>query len=312
MPISCRFLLNTTFHFTGAVLTGLILMMNIYVITLFIRTRSLRKTTGNYILISLSMNDLLSGINIIMHFIPNLYLYSEVCTVEVYKRQKMFSKLAYVAFYATEMLMIISVSHLVLLSADRLLLIFRALRYSVIMTRRRVAIILSCIWLFGIVLTLSHTRCPLYNGPCDRSFTLILFLVFLSVPIIFLSVEYTLVFLLAKSVMKRIRGVEAKKKFGTEFKVTRLYFAMFVSYILTNVPWLYFRTLLTFNLTSQFIKLQKNHYIEAAFLLRYLICLTNPLLYVLYKKDFRSAAIKSTLSFWKHKVSIATISNTQL
>ena len=216
-----------SFHATALVLAILIIWANITVIILFIRVKKLHKLIANYILLSLSCSDLLSGIAILLHLTPNLY-----CLLYDCKESRYLLPISHISYLLSKMILLSSVGHLVLLSTDRIISIRQALRYYSIVTKRRVNIAIISVWVLSFFITLIE---PLWLTGTDykiyaQIYEILLIILFAIIPSLVLSVQYIYMFVVVHRIVRR-----APNKMRCQRKTITVYLIMFVSFVFRSL-----------------------------------------------------------------------------
>ncbi|XP_012557780.1 adenosine receptor A2b [Hydra vulgaris] len=303
---TCTIEFKAAFHIPALVLAFLIIFANSLVIYLFLKNRTLRKTVANILLISLSVTDLVSGISMFIHIMPYYYtLFKDCSTVH-----HVFD-LAYFASsdIITNGLTITSVLHLLLLSSERFVLLYYALRCTVIVTRKRLIVLSFTAWVVGAFVTLiqliwvvpyisepnNHTRLAVLHN--DKIYTVTTIALFSFIPIFVLLFQYIWLFSLIRRLSKKNPGIQSKKVWSRELKGVIVNCIMFVSFVLFCFPYLLVKCFIC--LDHPVISELPSEFFETFFLLRYIISIINPLIYALYKKDFRRTIPITFLSLSK-------------
>ncbi|EDO45061.1 predicted protein, partial [Nematostella vectensis] len=121
------------------VLAVFIIIVNTWVLVLFSKKLSLRNIT-NTVLCSLAVSDMLTGyLSIPMFVVCNVIRNTPTCIMsDVFLR---FTSIS-------------TVAHLLAVTVDRYLAIMHALRYHMIVTRRRAYIVLFLIWVTSVFMSL--------------------------------------------------------------------------------------------------------------------------------------------------------------
>ena len=296
----CYYPFSAPFHVSAIITAAVIIPINLFVIYLFIKTKNLRQSPANYILFSLAFNDLISGTSILLHITPNLYFLHVGCNAKEEALQIKFIAFTTVAYFVSKIALLSSVGHLLILSSDRIFAIFYALRYNGIVTKKRVIKSISVLWIGANVLTLielswiNSEKKMLYA----RIYSTISIICFSILPIIILSVQYVLMLLFIHRLVK-VRKSSSKKVY-TERKALFVYLAMFVSFVTFCLPFFTVKFISVFNVDT-FSEMVPNAVLEAVFILRFIISLTNPIIYTLYKQDFRGSLRKNINYILKYK-----------
>ena len=84
--IPCAFPLVPEYDYVTLSMGILIIVLNVFVFTLFSTQKRLRRLSGNFVLASLSINDLLNGCYMLYNLFPQFYLHNNNCQVSEYSR----------------------------------------------------------------------------------------------------------------------------------------------------------------------------------------------------------------------------------
>ena len=289
--IKCQFPLVPEFAYTSLVMAIFIIVLNTFALVLFCTRKILQRLAGNFILASLSVNDLLNGFYILYELSPRFYLDNNNCS----DNQVLFFRMEFVtvgrAIYRT--LMLSSVAHLVLLSSDRLLYVVHALTYNTMVTKRKMAKILAIMWLSCLFCSGIQLAWSLVDGPLNNDrkklklvHTLVLAVLFIGLPSVLLLVQsVTMVVMVRKLDIARNSHCMAGKK------AFILYICMYVKFVLFTYP--YFIFTLIYELNDAFFGTIPLVIVRVFLITRFLPCLINPCLYSLQNKDYRGV-IKAT------------------
>lgn len=264
----------------------LIIAANGLVHFLVVRSKQLR-TTANYILCSLALSDLLTGLISIPLFLAcNITLTTPVCIVAD----------TFIRFTS-----ISTVLHLLTITADRYLAIIHSLRYYLIVTPRRAYITLSAIWFISIPTSFIQL---IWNNPSKVDvlgegnieaeipydiFNLVCFFALPLVVTIFVNGRIFYEVVRQSNIMRQNNAPgadDSRKKQRREWKAALIFAVMFITYCVCWLP--FFIARLQHNIGNSFFNLP--HVLEYVFIyLRFASSLFNPCLYVLGKNDFRNA-----------------------
>lgn len=272
-------------------IAAVIVITNSVVLFLFIQKKSLR-TVSNYPLFSLAICDFVCGFLVIPLFIVS---FSGLITSH--------SIGFYVGFLLTVLhnfIAILSVFHIVVLTAERYLAIKFPLKHRVLgrnyMRKMLVggwicSLLVCCIpftWVDKIYPVFQTESLKLLLG-----FTISCLVLFLVLPYIFLIYAFTTMFKvinrsLAKSFSTK-SAVHFRKRIDMngERKCLLLFVIMAFVFLLCWLPW--YVTFLLVQLDQKFELSTLEILSKVALIIRYLTSIINPLLYTFIKKDFRCA-----------------------
>ena len=289
---------NPPYHITAVMIAFFIIIINILVLVLISRNKKLRKTPANYLLLSFSLNDFFSGISIIIHVLPYYYFAVHGCAP-----YRLLFRQGYLigAHMISYLLLLCAVGHLLLLSSERFISLYYALRYYSLVTGFRIFIACCFVWLVAILMTLvqlfwifpfisstdKRKELPVFRLHNYR-YTLVIVIAFFFIPAIVLITQYSWLFSLIRRLVQSAPGTRKTDRSLKERKALVIYCAMFTCFLVCCLPYM------TIQLVAQVdIGLTKQlppAFLEGIFLLRYIVSIVNPILYTLYKRDFRIAA----------------------
>lgn len=161
--VPCMFPLVPSFDYTNLSMGFAILFLNGFTLYLFATRKFLRRLAGNYILASLSFNDLLNGIYVMFTLFPKFYLHNNDCAVKQFQLFRL--EMPTISRTVYRALMLSSVLHLVLLSTDRLIYVMRALTYDILITKQKIQKFLLITWLGCITASCVQLLWSLPDGP---------------------------------------------------------------------------------------------------------------------------------------------------
>ena len=266
------------FHITALTLSCLIILTNIFVLTIFqLKKVILMKSPVNIILCSFTMNDAIAGASILFHTIP-YYLVDDQKMARIKYRDVLTA-----GYIISKLCLLSSVGHLVLLSFDRLLAVVSPFKHQVKFTKIYILICLLTTWVIAITLPVLEY---LLFGIIDlKVYTVIIMSCFVLIPLVILLHQYIMTFLFIRKKIKKfqLRSFREKKKCK---KTLVLYLLMFLSFFICVVPFACIRIIIAFN--SELGKMIPEYLMEVFFLLRFLTSFTNPIIFTIYKTDFQN------------------------
>jgi len=274
------------------VLAVLIIVFNSFVLILVIKRKQLRNQ-ANYLLCSLALSDLLTGLVDIPLFLAcNITWDYPLCLV---------------AENCLRMTSISTVLHLVAITVDRYLAATYALQYPSIVTPARSHAVKGAIWLVSIVLAFIQLAWSTSNSDVNEEgnveyevpYDITSLVVFFAVPVLVMIVLYSLLFYnVVRSARRRrnsLQRMDVTQRNSKEWQTALVFILMFLSYCACWLP--YFLIRLQYNLGNEFFVLP--HIAEYIFIyLRFLGSFLNPCIYVFGKNDFRKA-LRATLTYRK-------------
>ena len=282
-------------------LAVLITTVNTSVIVLYARKRTLRSVTNSF-LVSLAVSDLLAGLVGIPLYIGCSVTMDELLCSPVYLVWRFVS--------------ISSVLHLLLISTDRYIAIRYAMRYEAIVTRK-VFFALTCVawisaafvsviqltWLGGISAEQEDEELSEVEVKAEVIYDLCVLAIFFVAPLIAMTYIYVRIFITVRYHERQIRRLqrpsdseyvsETKQDSsrGAQRKTATVFLAMLLVFIACWFP--YFILNLIKSLAEYLAELPV--WVEYVFFYyaRFMTSLTNPVLYILGKRDFREALIRT-------------------
>jgi len=272
-------------------LSLLIIIINSFVLLLVYKRKALRTVT-NFILCSLAVSDLFTG----LFSLPNYIACNMTWNVKV-------------CLMALPLLQITSVStvlHLLMVTIDRYLAIIYSLRYHSLVTKRRATIFLAIIWTVSLFMGLIQLAwyitddLNVYERPesikdKEIPYDILSIIVFFGIPLIAMIVTYSFIFF---EVLRQSRNIKKNSVPGClenrhqtrhEWKAALMFAVMLTVFTVCWLP--YFILRLQQDFGNNFIEL--SHVAEYILhMLRFLTSFINPCLYIFGKHDFRKALRK--------------------
>lgn len=268
-----------------------IIAVNCWVISLVCLKRSLRTVT-NYILTSLALSDLCTGmISIPLFLCCNIIQETEICT----------AAMLFMRFTSTS-----TVLHILAMTTDRYICIVYALRYMTWVTKRRVLYVIAAIWAISLFVMLVQLEWYDMNEGVNEEFSpenkikiiivdSICFFAFVGLPVMVMAYTYGRILY---EVHRQSRNIqrhntpgwqETKRSTRQEWKVASVFMVMLLVFIVCWGPFYLLR--LERVLSSDFFWVSFSVFAQILMLwLRFVSSLINPCLYILGKPDFRKAS----------------------
>lgn len=182
-----------------------------------------------------------------------------------------------------------SIMNLMVISFDRVLCIKYALRYNQWMTTRKVSAIISSVWLYSVSVAVSSFM--LYHKPV---FNLIATVVCFCVPLLVITIAYSIVFREALHQMKQIhantpaRYPRRHNSFLKELKAAKTLAVMVGAFVICWLPFIIINTIYSL-CDSQSCPAVKPEIILITKWMHYGNSLLNPIIYTFLNCDFRRA-----------------------
>ena len=179
----CDYSLDPIFWVLNGGIGVLILAGNCFTCTVFLRSKALRRKLINVFLLSLAFSDILMAALVI----PFYGVFCSGCNYPLSQKCWLFDAGRDIAFLA-------SIFNLFAITYDRYLAVFRPYTYSRKMTKRKVRLMVSTVWVLPLVM--AFVRKTWYFFPehkdkvqtLNKYFTLVLFFTFVVPPILVVSV----------------------------------------------------------------------------------------------------------------------------
>ena len=183
-------------------------------------------------------------------------------------------------------------------------------RYHSLVTTFRISVACALVWMIATSMTFIQLAwiIPFMNSrsPSNRSspqkmaeelrvfkthtyhYTLVVIIAFFFIPAGILITQYSWLFLLIRRLVQSAPGAKKTTRSLKERKALVIYCAMFLCFLVCCLPYMVIQLLIYVRKES--IRDLPSQFFEGIFLLRYIVSILNPLLYTLYKRDFRKAA----------------------
>ena len=284
----CSYIFIGWYHVTVLVMGFLIMCLNLTVFIFIKTSRILKQNAGNFILMGISLVDLLTGFHAVFSVIPTYYSIAVgTCDNHLFKGYNN------AVYLLGKICLLGSIGHLLLLAGERMIGLFRPIRSKFIVTKKSVIAVTLVVWLVSICLPLLELT---YQDSVDREFyqkihvmfTIIGFWIF---PTVMLCVQYVaMLMLIYKFQRSRIRAGIHLKGVLLKYKAFFIYMAMFISFLASCSPHFAIRIIDAF--TDGFKGISTN-LLGVIVILRYIPSLVNPIMYAFFKKDFQETFNKT-------------------
>ncbi|XP_028409852.1 adenosine receptor A2b-like [Dendronephthya gigantea] len=280
----------TSKHVHWVILSVLIVLMNSFVILLFVFNKNLQKPT-NFLLVSLSVSDLLTG----MIGLPLVL----VCSTRPICLACVFSY-TFIVFTS-----ISTVLHILVISYERYIKIVFPFRVHQIGRASFELKLVACLWFISLLIPPiqfiwwppTPTSCDEDLSPEDarseRIFTILIMVLFVALPVLLLIYADAMVFLVVR---RQLDGIEktsvglrdSQRRLQKETRVLMLFAIMMLYFI---VAWsFYFSSMVMHSIVGREMLLPEWIF-QFAEILRCSTPFVNPILYILLKLDFRRAVL---------------------
>lgn len=270
------------------VLACFIVILNVMVIVMFIRNRSLRTVTNSF-LVSLAVSDLLAGlVGIPLAITCTIFRDNNVCPPSV---------------LIWRFISVSTVLHIVLVSVDRYIAIRHAIRYHCIMTRKVFFALTTLAWTSATFVTLIQLswrqNASMNEDDTDEvnkaqiAYDLTVVVIFFVVPLLVMVFTYAHIFKTVRYHERQIRRYHSPSdteltpaQNSAQRKTATVFLTMLIVFVVCWLP--YFILSLQEQLAHEADLPAWASYVFYHYT-RFFTSLSNPLLYVLGKKDFREA-----------------------
>ncbi|XP_066935862.1 adenosine receptor A3-like [Clytia hemisphaerica] len=269
-------------YYLPMLILGIMITVINFFIFIFIKTsRTLKRNAGNFILMGLSLIDTFTGLHAILHSTPVFYfLNTNSCGGEIYKSYRN------AEYLISKICMLGSIGHLLLLAGERMIRLFRPLRFKSIIVGKKVIPIVLLVWFISILLPIIELTYrfskdfKLYQR-IHVSVTIIGFWIF---PLVLLCIQYIAMLILIYH-FQRKRSRDMKSTL-IKYKAFFIYLSMFLSFLTLSSPHFAIRIIIAFVRKIGRIPIK---ILGTIALLRYVPSLINPFIYAMLKDDFQKA-----------------------
>ena len=267
------------------VLSCFVIAANLFVIVLVYRTSYL-KTITNYCLVCLAVSDLLSG----LIAVPMIIVCNTVQTRATCIAMDLSSRFISIS----------TIMHLLLVTIERYIMIVFPMKYPRVVTKRRIRRVLLALWCFSFTVTLvqlswiglgeeAQENAEIREIEVIYSFCGIFGIV--GIPLLAMAFVYSHIFLVLRKQVKRIAlhlthlNAKASKRRLVQLKAVRVFGTMILAFVLGWLPYFLSAVLSDLKITYR-VPIEVD---TLFFFLRFLTPLVNPLLYTIFKEDFKKA-----------------------
>eukprot|EP00794_Sanderia_malayensis_P019048 gene19048-20961_t len=260
-----------------------IIVCNLAIIVIYIVWKQLRNPTNTF-LVMLAIADLLVGLLFIPLYIGGHYIefYHNVMITEYLDVLILFT------FYA-------SVINLYAVTIDRYIAVMHALRYNALMTTKAVSCIVAAAWFCPAAIVSALLICKITNPDVSIMVMIGFEVVFVIIPSVFMTIVYVKIFMEAKRQINAVAALEVRSdsaagngnsarasKRKSEQKVAQTCALLLFVYLMCWIPTCVEQILLLAQIEPSIV------YTDIALILMISNSAINPILYGLFKQDFRS------------------------
>ena len=279
-------------------LSLLIILTNSFVIILVIK-REFLKTITNLCLACLAGSDLLSG----LVAIPLIFM----CNLLTSKGVEGARSVCITMDLASRFIAISTILHLLVVTGERYLMIVHPMKYTRIVRRRRVGVVLFGIWtfsLFAVLIQLAWIKIELPSSESEANairrieviYDLCIIFGIVLLPVVIMALAYGHIFLILRRQLKRISRLNSHLEMRTKRRqkhIERKAVGIFSTMILVfTFCWFsYFLASLKQDLNFETVWVPLWVDIVLLFM-RFGTALLNPVLYTFFKEDFKRAIFK--------------------
>lgn len=271
-------------------LSILIIAINLLVLVLFVKRRPLRTKT-NLLLVSLSVSDLMMG----LLGIPM----NTACNALV--GYKNFSGLCITSAAVYRFIAVSTIFHILIITGERYVSVIYPFRYMLIVTKRRIVILMSSVWFFSLFMALIQLAWQEFDHFTSRNptklrwgliYNIIGIVVCLLVPLVLMLFFYVRMFRVIRHQAKQIRKLNniqesrgSGKHLVAEKRAITIFALMLSIFTCCWSTW-YIGLLQDYLSRDVFYAIPPVWLLVFDFL-RFSVSLINPLLYTFLKQDFR-------------------------
>ena len=257
-------------------LTIMTMLLQSTSMTLFLKCRMLREVSSNYILFSLSITDMVTGLT------PILILLAE-CN---HCNKGLLRILVPIMYTLSNICLFSSIAHLLAYSTERLISIFMALLYPLIVTTKKVMIVITILYIISILLPVTEIAMWSLNIRTDS--INIAFAVLAFCAIIISIVEHIVLSWKIQNISKKYQA-QSRRLYSRKRRGIILSAVMLVSFLILATPHYIIKFLLLYNVYQPDLI---DGVLKLFILLRYSVSVINSLIYTFIKKDYRKLLLR--------------------
>lgn len=277
---------------SNVTISFLIILINTFVIFITLHRRVLLTHPSMWLLLSLSVCDVMRGIGIVL-----------ILTLETFfKSEKDMFALAYrIAVDVFNAFTIkSSVIHLCGVTLDRYLALSKTYSYKTIVTTLSVSRFLLGCWLFSFLASavqltwlypVRDEQITLEMSQFDIWYSVVTFILFLAMPTVFIASLFVSIFIKIRHIMSRViesTQININKASKQQLRILYSFFVMFLCFSVLVMPYFSLRLLIDVQLWRQeHIYINPNVY-HFTFLLKNITSILNPMFYAGQSQQYRN------------------------
>jgi len=274
----------------NSIMAVTVVLVNSFVLILFMLRPKLRKTTSNKILLSLVISDLTTGLIMILHVLTSLHDDTRGLKTLTALNCRIFLDII------TSWLQLVTMGNLGLIIFERYITLIFPYKLDKLLNSKRICIAIHLIWLIALVIpcvqiswlypilrgepiTLGETSRVSY---ADSVFSAVTISLFVLLPM-------AIFFFIFVKMFREIRKFPTLNKFNKkkeEKRVLKIFTAMYSLFVMFSLPYFLARLLVDLEHTGHLPRVSRFTYI-LVYLMKGVPPLVNPFVYVLNKPDFR-------------------------
>jgi len=279
------------------------IIINGFVISLYIYRRQLLRNYSNRLLVSLSCCDFLSGVGILSRIL--------IQALPVFKQRDCITclKIRICIEILTTFLVECIVLHLCAITVDRFLSIFYSLRYKAIVTSKKLKFCIVFCWVFSFIASSVQIfwLYPFFENELpsvvkEREifqievwFSISSLVLFHFLPLLLLGIAFLAMFIEIRKLILKVPTINQKKKKSKEQKQRRILYTfgtMYLFFCFLTFP--FFTVRLIHDLNSFLAKpIMVDPFIyKFVYTMKIIPSCINPIIYITFNQDFRSAIQK--------------------
>ncbi|XP_066935776.1 D(5)-like dopamine receptor [Clytia hemisphaerica] len=271
----------------STVITALIIIINTFVLALFLSKAKLRKSTTNKILLSLVVSDLSTGVILLLHILASVIPTFAIAQTPATRSVRICLDIM------TSWIQLVTMGNLALIIFERFITLIHPYKLEMLLGRKRITLAIQTIWGISLLIPciqLFWVYPYMYRTPThaedeqtayiDSVFSALTIFIFVLIPM----TAFFIIFIRMFREIQRFPTIELFNKKQEERRVLKIFAVMYLFFAMFSLPYFLVRLLMDLQEAGHYKVTYLTYFIVT--LMKSVPPLLNPFVYVLNKPDF--------------------------